>query len=214
MRGRHKASPRRLQSSIECDREREPERWPLAEGVRSSPQICSLGTEAGGLVVALASTRCSICTETGDPLRMTCSPQGELLELEPLVELLRERLPQRLLSASSQSSMAEMSSSSREILRTRRTALSGRTSFGTIPDAVGRGTCQLCRNIHEARRWVLAGLWLGSMCRVGLVCERRAAHVLARACAAAPSEFAERVVGISPQPGYLVNSMRLVARHV
>ena len=170
--------------------------------------------------MALASTRCSICTETGDPLRMTCSPQGELLELEPLVELLRERLPQRLLSASSQSSMAEMSSSSREILRTRRTALSGRTSFGTIPDAVGRGTCQLCRNIHEGRRWVLAGclvrinVWARTQDGVGLACERRAAHVLARACAAAPSEFAERVVGISPQPGYLVNSLRLVARHV
>ena len=174
--------------------------------------------------MALASTRCSICTETGDPLRMTCSPQGELLELEPLVELLRERLPLRLplrlLSASSQSSMAEMSSSSREILRTRRTALSGRTSFGTIPDAVGRGTCQLCRNIHEGRRWVLAGclvrinVWARTQDGVGLACERRAAHVLARACAAAPSEFAERVVGISPQPGYLANSMRPVARHV
>ena len=102
-----------------------------------------LAQALGTLTLPSPLPRCSIRTETGDPT--TCSPQGELLEPEPLVELLRERLPLRLplrLLSASQSSMAEMSSSSRVSLRTRRTALSGRISFGTTPDAGARGTCQ------------------------------------------------------------------------
>lgn len=44
-RGRLETSSLRHQRSAECDLEEEPERRALAEGVRSSPQICSLGTE-------------------------------------------------------------------------------------------------------------------------------------------------------------------------